>query len=143
VSHLELVAVDAVEDTSGAEDWIVERAGRKIPVVIDSMSPAASMIPALKARRVKVIVTSAGDMAKACGGFFDAALEGRVTHAAQSQLDDALAGARKRNIGQAGGWGWDRKDETSNIAPLVAATLAHFGAASTRKRERTGQAAFR
>jgi hypothetical protein len=142
-SHVELLAVDAVEDTGGAEDWIVERAGRKIPVVIDTMSPAASMIPSLEARKVKVKKTSAADMARACGGFYDSVLEGRVTHGGQEQLDAALAGARKRTIGQAGGWGWDRKDDQINIAPLVAATLAHFGAASARKRERTGQAAFR
>jgi hypothetical protein len=54
-------------DEAAAVEWVVARAGRRIPVVIDSMSPAASMIPALKARGVKVHTGTAGDMAKACG----------------------------------------------------------------------------
>jgi hypothetical protein len=42
-------------------------------------------------------------------------------------------GARKRAIGKAGGWGWDRRDPELNIAPLVAATLARFGASLVKK----------
>jgi hypothetical protein len=136
-AHVEILALDIASDTLSAADWLVARAGRKIPVVIDSMSPAASMIPTLKARKVRVIVTNAGDIAKACGGFYDDAIAGRLTHAGQRQLDDAIAGAQKRRIGDAGGWGWDRKDPTVNIAPLVSATLARFGAAVTNKPKTT------
>lgn len=131
--HVELLAVDIAADTLAVVEWLVERAGRKIPVVIDSLSPAASMIPTLKARKVKVVASNAQDMQKACGGFYDDSTEGRLTHAAQDQLTDALSGARKRPIGTAGGWGWDRKDPSVNIAPLVAATLARFGAVVGKK----------
>ena len=74
--------------------------------------------------------TSAADMGKACGLFYDDVTAGRLTHAAQPQLDQALAGAKKRNIRDAGAWAWDRKNPETNIAPLVAATLARFGATS-------------
>ncbi len=137
--HIELLAQDVASDTASAVEWLVERAGRKIPVVIDGLSPAASMIPTLKARKVKVITTNAGDMAKACGGFFDDANGARLTHAGQAELSEALAGARKRKIGDAGGWGWDRKDATVNIAPLVSATLARFGAVVTNKPEQSSE----
>jgi len=133
-SHVELLAVDAVQDTLAAVEWLTERAGRRIPVVIDSLSPAASMVAALKAARVRVVVTGAADMQKACGGFLDAATTARLTHAGQQQLTDALAGAEKRKIGDAGGWGWNRKDPARNIAPLVAVTLAHYGATLNVKR---------
>ena len=36
-------------DEPAAVEWVVSRAGRRMLVVIDSQSPAASMIPALKA----------------------------------------------------------------------------------------------
>jgi hypothetical protein len=98
-------------------------------VVIDSQSPAASMIPALKARGVKVHVGSASDMAKGCGLFVSDLEAGRLTHADQEPLNDAREGARKRPIGTAGGWGYDRKDPSVNIHPLVAVTLARLGAA--------------
>ncbi|MDB5716439.1 MAG: hypothetical protein JWO15_3836, partial [Sphingomonadales bacterium] len=42
--------------------------------------------------------------------------------------------AKKRNIRDAGSWGWDRKDPTVNIAPLVAVTLARFAAEITKKK---------
>lgn len=134
--HVEVAALDQVADTLGAVEWLVERAGKHIPVVVDGQSPAASMVAALRTAGVRVIVTTAADMAKACGAFFDAVAEERLTHFNQAPLNAALAGARKRPIGTAGGWGWDRKDYSINLAPLVSVTLAHFGAAaapSTKK----------
>jgi hypothetical protein len=129
--HVEVAALDQVSDTLGAVEWLIERAAKKTPVVVDGQSPAASMVPALRAAGVQVVVTSAPDMAKACGAFYDAVLEERLTHFNQHPLNSALAGARKRPIGTAGGWGWDRKDYTINLAPLVSVTLARFGASTT------------
>lgn len=136
--HVELVAVDYAQDTLAAVEWLVERAARRIPVVVDSVSPAASMVPALRERKVKVVQTSAADMGKACGLLFDDVTAARLTHAGQAQLDHALAGAKKRNIRDAGAWAWDRKDPNTNIAPLVAATLARYGA-SLNVRTKTGR----
>lgn len=134
--HVEVAALDKVSDTLGAVEWLIDRAGKKTPVVVDGQSPAASMVPALRNAGVQVVVTSAADMAKACGAFYDAVLEDRLTHFDQAPLNTALAGARKRPIGTAGGWGWDRKDYSINLAPLVSVTLARFGAnasATTKK----------
>lgn len=139
--HVEVAAADRVPgDTAGVVEWLAERCGRKIPVVVDQQSPAASMIPALKAMKVRVVTTSAPDMAKACGGLYDAALEGRISHFDQAHLNAALAGAKKRDIGTAGGWGWDRRSPETDISPLVAITLARFGAENHKPT--TGRAAF-
>lgn len=137
--HVELLA-DGETDEVAMVDRIVESAGRKVPVVIDSMSPAASMIPALKDRRVKVVSGSSSDMGKACGGLAGAVRGGRVTHTGQPELNKAVTGAKKRPIGTAGAWGLDRRDPDVNIAPAVAATLAHFGASVTKPR--TNRAVF-
>lgn len=135
-SHVELLAVDQWTDDEGAADWIAGRAGRRIAVVIDGASPAARMIPLLKARRCRVVATSAPDMGRACGGFVAAALSpGNLTHGGDdAAVTRALAVATKRPIGQAGGWGWNRRDQDVNIAPLVAATLAHYGASTAKPR---------
>jgi len=135
-THVELLDVDVTGNTLAAVEFVAERAGRRIPVVIDSASPAASMIPELVARKVRVIGSGAADMGKACGGFADAVAEGRVTHVAQPQLDTAVAGAKKRNIGTAGAWGLDRRSPESNIAPAVSAILAHYGAMTVRRPSR-------
>ena len=112
-----------------------------MPVVVAGQSPAASMVAALRAAGGQVVVTSAPDMAKACGSFYDAVFEERLTHFDQAPLNAALAGARKRPIGTAGGWGWDRKDYSINLAPLVSVTLARFGG-STSKPTKKPSAAF-
>jgi hypothetical protein len=67
-------------------------------------------------------------MAKACALWLGEVEAGRLTHADQESVNRALDGAKKRAIGNAGGWGWDRRDEHQNVAPLVAHTLARFGA---------------
>jgi hypothetical protein len=128
-AHVE--EVWAGSDDAAAIDWIIAWAGRRIPVVIDSYSPAASMIPALKAAHVKVRAGTSGDMAKACGMFVSDVEAGRLTHANQESVNDARAGARKRAIGSAGGWGYDRSNAGVNIAPLVAVTLARHAAVSS------------
>jgi hypothetical protein len=130
-------------DEAAAVEWIIARAGRRMPVVIDSMSPAASMIPALKARGMKVHSGSSGDMAKACGLMTSHLERGALTHGDQESVNDAREGARKRAIGTAGGWGYDRKDPSVKIHPLVAVTLALLGASMTKKPTGTGRAASR
>jgi hypothetical protein len=133
-AHVEEVWA-GVDDVAAVE-WVVDawkRAGRRTQVVIDSMSPAASMVPALKARRVNVHVSSASDMSKACGLLKSDVEAGRLTHADQEAVNDAREGARRRNIGTAGGWGYDRSDPTVYIHPLVAVTLARLGASMTKK----------
>lgn len=138
-AHLE--EVWAGVDDAAAVEWISKRAGRRIPVVIDGQSPAASMIPTLKTRGVKVHSGSASDMSKACGLVVSDVNSGRLTHADQESLNSAREGARKRAIGTAGGWGYDRTDASVNIAPLVAATLARLGASMTKKPSGRGRSA--
>lgn len=130
-AHVE--EVWAGSDDAAALEWIVERAGRRTMVVIDHMSPAAAFVPDLKARNVKVKVGTAADMAKACGLMQSDIEAGRLTHIDQASLNAAREGARKRAIGSAGGWGYDRSDPSVNIAPLVAVSLARVGASMTNR----------
>lgn len=129
-AHLE--EVWAGSDTELAVEWIAARADRRTPVVVDAASPAASLVTELKARRVKVKVTNGPEMGQACGMAENRIAADTLTHAAQAAVTDALMGARRRPIRDAGGWGWDRRDPTSVIHPLVAVTLGLFGA-STKK----------
>lgn len=140
--HLE--ELFAGSDTSAAVDYIAEIAHRRMPIVIDDLSPAAQMIPELKARRVKPARSTARDMAKGCGLFESRLKAGTLTHRGQDSLTEAVLGAHKRPIGDAGGWGWDRRDSSCRIHPLVAATLALYGAAENPRRSggKTGGAGF-
>jgi len=65
-------------------------------------------------------------MAGACGRFYDAIVNRRVQHTGQSELDAAVAGAATRKLGDA--WAWSRSNSAVDITPLVACTLALWGA---------------
>lgn len=68
-------------------------------------------------------------MAIACAKFFDAVMGQQVRHTDQPQVNVALSVATKRGIGDA--WAWNRRTNTSDITPLVACTLALWGAQSS------------
>jgi hypothetical protein len=55
-----------------------------------------------------------------------------MVHLDQPLLNTAVAAARKRAVGDA--WAWHRKDSTTDITPLVAATLALWGFAHSAAR---------
>lgn len=93
------------------------------PVVVDGQSPAASLVLALKEAGVDVIVTSAGDMARACGAAYDGITEGDYFHLGDPILERVLVNAGKRPL--AGGWALDRR--SGDISPLVAVFLAAYG----------------
>lgn len=135
-THIEEVWAGA--DPVAALDWITARAGRRTTVMVDSIGPAASLVPELRTRKCKVRVTTAADMSRACGLFENAVKSQTLTHADQESVTDALLNARKRPVRDAGGWGWDRSDANKDIHPLVAATLALLGATENKRATRTG-----
>lgn len=143
----ELVHVEVVEHrpvTSGFDwivSWLTARTQKGVAVVIDAMSPAASLVPTLTEAGVKVTLTGTRQMIDACGGFYDAVTAATLSHYDQQPLNSALAGARRRFIGHEGGWGWNRR--SADITPLVAATLAHYGVTTSKRAARqmaTGRA---
>lgn len=134
-AHVEQVW--AGSDPTWCVEWLADRAGRRTPVVIDGASPAASLVPELKARKCAVLMTTAANMAQACGLLENRISTESLTHGAQKPVTDAVMGARRRPIRDAGGWGLDRTDPSSQIHPIVAATLALYGAVIHRK-SRTG-----
>lgn len=127
--HVELVDLKAAADnTDSLVEWIVKRAGKRTPVVMDAYSPARSLEPILKRRGVMVRALSGNELMQACGGFYDAATKDKtLTHFDQHQLNVSLAGAKKASLGDAGGWKWSRKTLEIDLTPLLAATCAHYG----------------
>jgi hypothetical protein len=93
--------------------------------VVDPAGPAGSLIAPLEAAGIEVLKPSARDAAQACGALYDAAMQGRLRHLGQPELNAALAGAKRRELGDM--WAWARKNVTVDISPLVAVTLALWG----------------
>lgn len=131
--HVELD--DERKGTDWVGPWVQGRAekNRLHAVVVDELS---GLVENRKGRHflagTDVAVTLAAsegrDMAIACGKFYDAVMapEPKIRHLDQPQLNVALSVARKRPLGA--GWAWNRKDAASDITPVVASTLALWGA---------------
>jgi hypothetical protein len=94
-----------------------------------------------------VVITNSGEMARACIGFTDDVLAGLLTHADSDNgdLDAAVDGARRRPIGDAGGYAWDRRDGTVHPGayPRLLSTAAAHQAPEPRGEEPPPTAARR
>lgn len=139
------VQVEVVDYRRGTA-WVVPRllelaaAHEPVAVMCDGYSPAASLVPALKAEGLtvrhhtqaleephtgEVVLLNAGDQAKASGFMFDAVADGEVRHLGSGELRSAVKGASKRPLGDA--WAWSRRHSAVDISPLVAVTEALWG----------------
>lgn len=95
-------------------------------VIIDKLSPAyLTLVPELRALGLDPYITDGEDMASACGGFYDAAIDGTLNHTGDPLIVGALEVATKREM-LGGAWAWNRKGNAA-LSPLVAVTLAHWG----------------
>lgn len=122
-------------------------------VVIDANSPAVSLVPDLAkagwydstgrelpkderwgivsepregSKDVRLELVGGTKMSGACGAWVDAVEDDQLRFIDQTELNTALAGAKKRPT-MDGGWKWSRKDSSVNIGPLVVVTLADYG----------------
>ena len=104
--------------------------------VVDDVGPASTIIPEMEAAGIRVVRTTGRQMAAACGRFHDAVVNRQVRHSGQSELDAAVAGAAVRKLGDA--WAWSRSSSSIDISPLVAVTLALWGATTLEREEPQG-----
>jgi phage terminase large subunit-like protein len=125
------VHVEVVENARGIAwmaPWLVERCKKyRAAVVLDPGSPAGALVPDLQKAGVEPLLMTTRDVGQACGMFFDGAVEDRLRHLDDPRLNTALAAGRKRDIGVNGLWAWHRRDTSTDLTPLVAATNAVWG----------------
>ena len=124
--------VEVIERRSGT-GWVAKRladlqeshdtSGNPI---CDGAGPAASLISQMEDLGLEIEVVNAKEHAQACGVFFDACDQAALRHLDTQELNAALKGAVKRPLGDA--WAWSRRSSTVDISPLVAVTLALWGA---------------
>jgi len=118
-------------------DWLAEwlisfneiRGRRGMTVVAAKASTVAAQLLVAESRGVKIDLRTIGQVAAACGGFYDACLSrGRfgVRVVRDDVLDDAMrAGCRRWT---SGGWVWAPADKDGeDVSALMAAALAFDG----------------
>ena len=138
VTHVQVVRSD--RGTGWVVDKVVELGEHKpLAVVVNPSGPAASLIPDLEAAGVEVTLIGGREEAAACGAFVDGVAQGAVRHGGQKLLAIAVGVARRRMRGST--WVWKSAEESTDIAPLRAVTLASYGldkALSAPPKKRSG-----
>lgn len=141
--HLEL-AVDTAYSRDGVTalvTWLWEKAGRRIPVVLDAYSPARDVLEVpLKKKGMKVFVLGSSEFTQACALLRLAVeVEGSISHFAQEQLDASVEHATAKPLkNHPGSFAWSRDDLETALAPLMSITYAYFGALKFARRRRAG-----
>jgi hypothetical protein len=92
---------------------------------VDGGGPAVSMADAIEAA-VRVERLTTAQFAAACARIYDAIMERKVAIRSHTALSSAVSGAARRPAGDR--FLWSRSDSTSDVTPLVAATLAYDAA---------------
>ena len=123
-------------------DWLVEfltdeeRAARTSQVVIDGKAGLAWLVDQLRQAGVpaRVIWTPSADQVIASSSMLLAGVkDGHLRHRTGEVLDAQVAGAIRRPIGSAGGFGF--QDPTGDhVTLLEAVALSHWGARTTKRK---------
>ncbi|MFH5879768.1 hypothetical protein [Arthrobacter sp. NA-172] len=97
-----------------------------VDVVIDGRGPGAVLIPHLEKASVRLHIASTGDVLDAFANLESRVRDGQFFHVDAAELDAALVGAVKREVGDRFALG--RKKSEADISPLEAASLAAWRA---------------
>jgi phage terminase large subunit-like protein len=124
--HDGLAHIELVERAPGT-GWVVAKAKTltekwRLPIWIDPRGPVAGMSKELRDAGIPVEELPDGQMTKACAALEEKARKGTIRHLGQRPLDDAVAGAAVRIVGDT--WRWSRTSSKVDVSPLVAVTEA-------------------
>ena len=125
--------VEVIESRPGV-DWVSGRLielSRKwrAPMVVDEHAGTSTVVDDVRraGEERRMIVPSVNDVATAAQGFYDAVVRRGVKVRPHPDLEDAARTATTRHLSD--GWTWQRRSEQAPpVAPLMAASLAHWGA---------------
>jgi hypothetical protein len=130
--HVGVVEYHPGNDWLEAELVRLEREHRPHAIVADSYAPVDGLqrgLTGFASKRLRL--TSASEMAEACGVFYDAVTRAEVRHRGPKELVVAIDGAARRTLQDR--WAWSRRRSGADISPLVAATLALWGARALKR----------
>jgi hypothetical protein len=96
------------------------------PAIAGDALALQPLLPALTEAGVDPVLLGAGDIAAACGGLVADVADDRVRHLGQDQLDRAVRGAGRRDVGDGGMAFGKRVSSGADITPLYAVTAARW-----------------
>jgi hypothetical protein len=106
---------------------VARNAGDRLAAI--GTASSGGLVPELRAQlsanglTVEVVEVGPAKYSQACDALFGYVRDGQFRHLGQRWLDDAVAGARSRDVGDAGRV-WVRRSSAVDISPLCAVTVA-------------------
>lgn len=118
----------ALADHAPGIEWVVARLLEHgaTEVAMDVDGAAAALVRPIEDAGIRVVSMRTGDVIEACGELQAAVFSGRLAHPGNEPLDRAVQAARRRDIGDAGGWVLGRKNSTGPISALQACAWAKW-----------------
>lgn len=135
--HVELVDFRSMRmGVTTLADWLIERKDRAAQIVVDGKSYTAELTAQLRDGGVPqkaIIECKPAEIIESSTRFLTAIREKKATVYPSDTLTATALACSKRAIGNNGGWGWQGTKEI-NSAPLEAASLAYWGAMTTKRK---------
>lgn len=135
-AHVELVEE---RDMTHGMQWLVDGLmgvkGEASCVVIDGKAGAQTLMERLRdagAPKKFMVAPSTGDVVSAYAGFLADITEEQFTHLKDPALNNAAYNAMKRDIGNAGGFGFTGYGDV-DVSPIEAVALALWGVKTTKR----------
>lgn len=132
--HLQIV-----RSAPGA-DWIPDSLAELVElwspvgVGLDPQSPAGSLLPALKERKIEPVLVTGRERGQAVGLFLDAFAGDLLVHQGETVLAMSVETAKLRDSGETKVW--DHRIEDVDVAPLQAVTNALFVVTTVKPKKR-------
>ncbi len=111
-------------------DWLPDRlaelaGSHQVSAIgVDPLGPIGSMLTDLERAGLDITILDGKDTTRALTSLSAAVASRQVLHRGQPELAAAVSGSRRRKAGDA--QRWSRSDSTTDISPLVAATVAFW-----------------
>lgn len=129
--HVELTGKPDQSDHRRGTRWVVKRL-RKIAkklgyhplILVDSGGPAVSLVPAIQNAGFDVELFDTPRMTAAAATTYDLVRDGRLWHREQPELDAAVMGAKKRDVGDK--WCIGRRKSSVDVTAAVAASMVAY-----------------
>ena len=136
VPHVELVEHRSMSGgVTWLAEWLIARKDKAAVIVIDGRSNVDELVAQLRDGKVggkAVVVCGVKEVVASTTRTLNAIKEKKLSHYGQPALDEAVASAQKRPVGQGGGYGWGAIGD-ADVTPAEAMSQAYWGAMTTKR----------
>lgn len=139
-AHIEIAL--GTQSEVEAMNFLTRHATKRTPIKYDSTGAAKALGEKLKQRYFNASAYTQNESGAGNALWLSMVEQGRLSHAGQADLDNAVRGARRQDRAS-GGWVLVPRSDSFDIGPAIAMSAAVYAAMTTRRPTGTGRAVAR